>query len=115
MHTIALSQRTSGRLTASEWAYAVEQYELGFQSGASIARRMKVSQQAISSGLKKRKAVKGIRAQENVVSLNKYFDLRDAEKRRVTAELWDASLVQVRLIKGLIYNIMISINEPVLA
>lgn len=99
-------------LTPNEWAYAVDQYELEFQSGASIARELGVSKQAMSRGLIKRGAVKGMRAHETVRELNKILDERDRIKRLATAKLWEQAAVQLHVMRKFMYDFAVSLGEP---
>ena len=100
------------RLTPSEWAYAVDQYELGYQSGRSIAHELGVSKQAMSRGLIKRGAIKGSRAHETVRELNKLLDNRDEIKRQVTAKLWERAIVQLHDMRKFMHDFAISLGEP---
>ncbi len=104
--------RLNRRLTPSEWAYAVDQYELGYQSGISIARALGVSKQAMSRGLIKRGAIKGARAHETVRELNKMLDERDRVKRLATAKLWEQATVQLSAIRMWLRDLAICIDEP---
>lgn len=104
--------RLNRRLTPSEWAYAVDQYELGYQSGVSIARELGVSKQAMSRGLIKRGAMKGARTHATVIELNKMLDERDRIKRLATAKLWEQAVVQERSIRKFMHDLAICLKEP---
>ncbi len=112
MTKIANPDRLNHRLTPSEWAYAVDQYELGYQSGIAIAHELGVSKQAMSRGLIKRRAIKGSRAHETVRELNKLLDNRDEIKREVTAKRWKEAAVQLIAIKKSLRDLAICIGEP---
>lgn len=100
------------RITPGEWAYAVDQYELGYQSGRSIAHELGVSKQAISRGLIRRGAIKGARAHETLKELNKILDERDEIKQHVTAKLWEQAAVQQRAIRNWLHDLCVNIGEP---
>lgn len=112
MANIANPDHLIHRLTPSEWAYAVEQYELGYQSGTSIARELGVSKQAMSRGLIKRGAIKGARAYETVRELNKVLDERDRIERLATAKLWERAIIQLYAIRKFMHDFAISLGEP---
>ena len=112
MTKIANPDRLNRRLTPSEWAYAVDQYELGYQSGRSIAHGLGISKQAMSRGLIKRGAIKGARAHETVRELNKILDERDRLKRQATAKLWEQATVQLNAMRKFMRDFAIALGEP---
>jgi IS30 family transposase len=78
-------------ITEEQWDEAVASYELGYENGAQIARKLGVSPATVCREFKRRGARKGCRVGEVVAELVARLDA-EAEERRALVEARAAAI-----------------------
>ena len=107
--------RRNTRLGKKDWAAIVKAYELGLGNGAQLARKYRVSRQAISAGLKKRAAVKGRRIAETLAPLHKELDRMALERREERCARLRAGKLQMAQIDAMMQMLFAADREGNLA
>jgi hypothetical protein len=82
-YNLSMSQTHRVTVTEVRWNEAVASYELGYQSGAQIARELDVSPATVCREFKRRGARKGCRVGEVVAELVANLDAEAKEKARL--------------------------------
>ena len=77
-----MSQTHQKSITKEQWDEAAASYELGYSSGAQIARELGVSPATVSREFKRRGCVKASRIAEFVAELETKLDAEAREKAR---------------------------------
>ncbi len=111
----AFSSASKRRLTHSQWASAVQVYELGYKNQRQLAEQFGISTAGMHKGLKKRGAVKGCRVEETLVELK----LQLARRRLARLEAESAALERMEqrtaMIGGLVKMLIRADRDGTLA